>query len=53
MIFNGKEYEVVSINSEYAVLRSGKTIITVSVADLKQKPAESKKRKQPKGIPPV
>lgn len=48
MIFNGKEYEVVSINSEYAVLRNGKSVITVSVKDLEKMPAEGKKRKQAK-----
>lgn len=45
MIFNGKEYEVVRINSEYAVLRDGNRVITVSVADLEKKEAPKKSRK--------
>lgn len=48
MIYNGTEYEVISQNSEYAVLRSGKTVITVSASDLKVEKQEEKpvKRKR-------
>lgn len=46
MIYNSTEYEVVSRNEDYAVLRNGKTLIAVSTADLAKEKEEDKPSKR-------
>ena len=49
MIYNGKEYEVVSKHNGYTVLRSGAEVICAASSDLeekKEKKTVSKKKKE-------
>lgn len=49
VMYNGKEYELARVNSDYAVIRDGRTALVVSAADLvavEEKPKGRKKKEK-------